>query len=168
MSSIEWFIRYLKASDWKSVSEIYQQGLDSGNASFETKSPTWELWDSSHLKECRIILQVDDEIAGWAALSPVSSRCVYGGVAEVSVYIAEKFQGQKFGAKLLEKLISESEENGIWTLQAGVFPENKASIHILKKLGFRKVGYREKIGQMNAIWRDTILLERRSNIIGMD
>ncbi|WP_299124406.1 GNAT family N-acetyltransferase [uncultured Winogradskyella sp.] len=159
--------RKLKETDWESVSKIYQEGLDTGNATFETNIPDWQEWNSAHIKECRIIAEINNTIIGWAALSPVSSRCVYGGVAEVSVYVSSKFSGQKIGTQLLKRLISKSEENGIWTLQAGIFPENKGSIIIHEKLGFRKVGYREKIGQMNGIWRNTILLEKRSESVGI-
>jgi phosphinothricin acetyltransferase len=159
--------RDLAENDWKQVSEIYRQGLATGNATFETNVPHWNEWSDGHFKNCRIIAQINGTIVGWAALSPVSSRCVYGGVAEVSIYVLPKFSGLKIGTKLLDRLIVESENNGIWTLQAGIFPENKGSLTIHKKLGFRKVGYREKIGKMNGIWRDTILLERRSDKIGI-
>ncbi|WP_296381455.1 GNAT family N-acetyltransferase [Winogradskyella sp.] len=159
--------RELKETDWEQVSSIYQEGLDTGNATFETNLPDWDSWNSGHIKECRLIAEIDNEIVGWAALSPISSRCVYGGVAEVSVYVSSKFSGQKIGTKLLEQLIVESENNGIWTLQAGIFPENKGSIIIHKRLGFRKVGYREKIGKMNGIWRNTFLFEKRSQSLGV-
>jgi phosphinothricin acetyltransferase len=158
--------RALKPSDWELVSRIYQEGLDTGHATFETNIPDWKDWDSGHLKDCRIVAEIDSEVVGWAALSPVSSRCVYGGVAEVSVYVSSKFSGQKIGTQLLKRLISESENMEIWTLQAGIFPENKGSITIHERLGFRQVGYREKIGKMNGIWRDTVLLEKRSDIVG--
>lgn len=160
--------RNLTAIDWGQVAEIYQQGLDTGNATFESTTPDWSEWDTGHLKNCRLIAEINDTIVGWAALSSVSSRCIYGGVAEVSVYVSREFKGQHIGTKLLEKLITESEKNGIWTLQAGIFPENKASLTIHEKTGFRKVGYRERIGQMNGVWRDTILLERRSNTVGVE
>jgi L-amino acid N-acyltransferase YncA len=155
-------------SDWVSVAKIYKQGIESGNATFQQEVPSWEEWDSSHLKTCRIVAVIKDEIVGWAALTPVSGRCVYAGVAEVSVYVSNKYIGQKTGTKLLEKLIMESEKAGIWTLQAGIFPENEASLKIHTNLGFRLVGYREKIGKMNGVWRNTVLLERRSMTIGVD
>lgn len=158
----------MNKNDWEEVSKIYQEGLDTGNASFETIVPNWSEWNKGHLKDCRIIAEIDNKIIGWSALSPVSSRCVYGGVTEVSVYVSSNFQGHKIGTKLLERLIVESENRGIWTLQAGIFAENKGSVLIHERLGFRKIGYREKIGKMNEIWRDTILLERRSKIIGID
>lgn len=166
--SAKLIFRELKEIDWKPVSRIYQEGLDTGHATFEVHLPNWNEWDSAHVKECRIIAEIDHKVVGWAALSPVSSRCVYGGVAEVSVYVSLKFSGQKIGSKLLERLITESEANGIWTLQAGIFPENKASIIIHERIGFRKVGYRERIGQMNGVWRDTVLLEKRSELVGVN
>lgn len=159
-------LRPFKKEDWTSVAEIYRQGIETGNATFQKEVPNWESWDSGHIKTCRIVASIDNEIIGWAALTPVSGRCVYAGVAEVSVYVASQYKGQKVGTKLLESLISESESEGFWTLQAGIFPENIASLKIHENLGFRKVGIREKIGKMNNIWRDTILLERRSKIVG--
>jgi L-amino acid N-acyltransferase YncA len=161
-------LRPLKKEDWPAVAEIYKQGIDTGNATFQTDIPTWEAWDSGHLKICRIVATNDDEIIGWAALTLVSGRCVYTGVAEVSVYVASSYKGQKIGTKLLESLISQSESEGFWTLQAGIFPENIGSIKLHEKLGFRQLGFREKIGKMNGIWRDTILLERRSKKVGIE
>lgn len=149
---------------WNRVAEIYQEGIDTGMATFEKNVPAWEDWDNNHLKSCRIIAEVKNKIAGWAALSPVSSRCVYGGVAEISVYVSERFRGDKIGQKLLKKLIVESELNGFWTIQSGVFPENTASINLHINEGFRQIGYRERIGQLNGVWKDNILLERRSKI----
>ena len=159
-------LRSLQESDWISVAEIYRQGIETNNATFQKEIPTWDIWDSAHIKTCRIVACLDNEIIGWAALSPVSGRCVYAGVAEVSVYVSNQYKGRKVGTKLLERLISESESGGFWTLQAGIFPENLASLKTHEKLGFRTVGYREKIGKMDNTWRDTILLERRSKIIG--
>jgi L-amino acid N-acyltransferase YncA len=159
-------IRTLQESDWIYVAEIYRQGIETNNATFQKEIPTWNDWDYAHIKACRIVACLDNEIIGWAALTPVSGRCVYAGVAEVSVYVSNQYKGRKVGTKLLEGLISESESEGFWTLQAGIFPENLASIKIHENLGFRTVGYREKIGKMNNTWRDTILLERRSKIIG--
>jgi phosphinothricin acetyltransferase len=161
-------LRPLKKEDWPAVAEIYKQGIDTGNATFQTDIPTWEAWDSGHLKICRIVATNDDEIIGWAALTLVSGRCVYTGVAEVSVYVASSYKGQKIGTRLLESLISQSESKGFWTLQAGIFPENIGSIKLHEKLGFRQLGFREKIGKMNGIWRDTILLERRSKKVGIE
>jgi len=157
-------IRPLLPADWPMVKAIYESGIATGNATFETSAPSWESWDAAHLPIGRFVAEQNTEICGWAALSAVSKRSVYAGVAEVSVYIAETHRGKRIGLLLLEKLIAESEQAGFWTLQAGIFPENEASLHLHKKVGFRIVGYREKIGQMNGVWRDTVLLERRSKI----
>ncbi len=151
---------------WQAVKIIYEEGIKTGNATFQQSAPEWEEWNNSHFAHSRIIALVDNKIAGWSALTPVSGRCVYAGVGEVSVYVAEKFRGQKIGSALLQELIKQSEVNIIWTLQAGIFPENKGSIKIHEENGFRTVGYREKIGQLNGIWRDTILMERRSKSAG--
>jgi phosphinothricin acetyltransferase len=157
-------ISKLEEIHWPQVKEIYEMGIAGGNATFQTTAPTWEEWDRGHIKTCRLIA-VKDTILGWAALSPVSARAVYAGVAEVSIYIHPDAQGQGIGSLLLEKLIKESEQQHFWTLQAGIFPENTASIHLHEKHGFRLVGRRERIGQMNGIWRDTVLMERRSGAI---
>lgn len=158
-------IRKMEPGDWKPVSEIYKQGIDTKNATFEISVPSWEEWDKSHLQKCRLIAEINHEAAGWAALSPVSSRYVYRGVAEVSVYILQSHYNKGIGTKLLRRLVEESEAAGIWTLQASVFPENTASINMHKTCGFREVGFREKIGMMDGKWRDTVLLERRSKKI---
>ncbi len=160
-------VRKMNAEDWNSVSSIYKQGIATGFATFETDVPDFETWDSAHLKTCRIVAIQGDEIVGWAALSPVSGRCVYGGVGEVSVYIAAKARGLGVGKLLMEQLILESEKEGLWTLQSGIFPENEASIQLHKKMGFRYIGKREKIGRtVEGIWRDNVLFERRSDVIG--
>ena len=151
-------------NDWFSVAEIYRQGIETGNATFETEIPSWERWDSAHLKSCRIIATYDNQIVAWAALIPDSRREVYRGVAEISIYVSNEFKGLGIGSQLIRKLIIESEKEGFWTLQASIFPENTASLKIHLDSGFRKVGFREKIGKMKDIWRDTILLERRSGI----
>jgi len=162
-------IAELKPSHYTAVKEIYEQGIATGNATFQTEAPSWEDWDKSHLSSCRLVaLNEDESVAGWAALTPVSGRCVYAGVAEVSVYIHSHCQGKGVGKKLMEELIRQSEENNLWTLQAGIFPENAASLRLHEKLGFRKIGYREKIGMMKKVWRDTIQLERRSKKVGVD
>lgn len=153
-------------SHYGQVSAIYREGLETGLATFQTNVPEWDEWDAGHLQSCRLGAFEGDELIGWAALSPVSSRCVYGGVAEVSIYISNKHRGKGIGRQLLTKLIEASEEAGIWTLQSGIFPENEASIQLHKICGFRLVGYREKIGQYNGQWRDTVLLERRSINVG--
>jgi len=158
-------IRGMMAGDWPSVMEIYAEGLRTGNATFQNEVPGWEEWDAAHIKNCRLVALVEDTIAGWAALTPVSGRCVYTGVAEVSVYVGEAFRGQGIGRDLLQALIIESESNGLWTLQAGIFPENIGSLRIHEKCGFRLVGRRERIGQMHGVWRDTLLLEKRSELM---
>ncbi|MBD2721618.1 GNAT family N-acetyltransferase [Hymenobacter armeniacus] len=159
----------MTAAHWPAVCAIYAEGLATGNATFTTAPPTWEAWDASHLAACRLVVAADgapEQLLGWAALSPVSSRCVYGGVAEVSVYIAEAARGQGVGRALLAALVQESEKQGLWTLQAGIFPENEASVRLHEAAGFRVVGRRERIGQLHGQWRDTLLLERRSATVG--
>lgn len=151
---------------WDAVKAIYLQGIATKQATFQTEAPTWEDWDKGHLPHLRYVLFIEDTVVGWAALTPVSSRCVYAGVSEVSVYIHEDFRGKGIGKMLLLKLISETEKENIWTLQAGIFPENLSSIALHEKLGFRQVGYRERIGKLDGVWKDTILLERRSKIAG--
>ena len=157
----------LKAKDWELVRSINLDGIATGVATFETSAPTWEKWDAGHFRKMRLVArEAEGEVLGWAALSPVSDRCVYGGVAEVSVYVGEHGRGRGVGRALLESLIEASEQNGIWTLQAGVFPENTASIKLHLSCGFREVGRRERIGKLNGVWRDTLLLERRSKNVG--
>lgn len=157
----------LTAAHWNQVRTIYEQGLATGNATFQTEAPTWEDWDNGHLGHSRLVAVNDaGQVLGWAALSPVSGRCVYGGVGEVSVYVAAGARGQGVGRQLLEALVSESEKQGMWTLQAGIFPENTASIRLHEAHGFRVVGRRERIGQLRGTWRDTVLLERRSAVVG--
>jgi phosphinothricin acetyltransferase len=159
-------IRPMMPTDWPAVRDIYQQGIDTGLATFETRSPEWEQWDQGHLAFGRLIADVVGSTAGWAALSPVSRREVYHGVTEVSVYVAARFRGQGVGRALLASLILESEAHGIWTLQAAMFPENQATIRLHRAAGFREVGRREKIGQLRGAWRDTVLYERRSAHVG--
>jgi phosphinothricin acetyltransferase len=154
-------------ADWEAVKQIYEEGIATGNATFQQQAPNWEEWNNDHLSHSRIIAKEDGTILGWAALTGISGRCVYAGVAEVSVYVSDKARGKGVGKKLLQKLIEESEANNIWTLQAGIFPENIASIKIHNASGFRTLGVRERIGQMNGIWRDTVLMERRSKTIGI-
>jgi len=160
-------IIYFTEEHYSQIADIYLQGIATGNATFQTTAPNWEDWDKSHLQHSRIGGFINNKMIGWAALSPVSSRCVYAGVAEVSVYIATTFQGKGLGYKLLDKLVLDSEQHGLWTLQSGIFPENLGSIKLHEKCGFRIIGYREKIGEMKGIWRDNIIMERRSKIVGI-
>ncbi|MEE8549840.1 MAG: N-acetyltransferase family protein [Gemmatimonadota bacterium] len=148
--------------------EIYLEGIGTQNATFETSCPDWEEWDAKHLEPSRLVAEVDGRVVCWAALSPVSDRCVYGGVAEVSVYIAADQQGKGIGSHLLSALVDESEKHGFWTLQAGTFPENSHSIALHQKFGFREVGRRKRLGKLGGRWRDVVLLERRSDVVGVD
>ena len=162
-------ITLMQANDWTSVAKIYNDGISSGFATFETSAPDYAVWNKAHLKACRLIATSSQEIIGWAALSPVSGRCVYGGVAEVSVYIATNARGLGIGKLLMKQLISDSEKEGLWTLQSGIFPENKASIELHKSMGFRYIGKREKIGKTaEGVWKDNLLFERRSTAIGIN
>jgi phosphinothricin acetyltransferase len=154
------------AADWPQVRGIYEEGIATGDATFETSAPSWEAWDAGHLATCRLVA-VDDRVIGWAALSAVSRRSVYAGVAEVSVYVGAKARGRGVGRQLLQALVAESERQGIWTLQAGIFPENHASLSVHERSGFRVVGRRERLGNMNGVWRDVVLLERRSTAVGI-
>src|SRR6185369_3855683 len=158
----------LHPGDWEQVKDIYLEGIATGNATFETAAPSWEQWDAAHLPFARLVARQAGSLIGWAALSPVSQRCVYGGVAEVSVYVSASSRRSGVGQKLLQSLIDESEQNGIWTLQAGMFPENTGSLALHQSCGFREIGRRQRIGKMNGIWRDTILLERRSTVVGVE
>jgi len=153
---------------WYEVKRIYEEGIATGNATFQTEAPTYEEWNRGHLTISRFVAVENEEILGWAALTPVSGRCVYAGVAEVSVYVASSVRGKGIGNALLQALIKSSEENNLWTLQAGIFPENIASIKLHEANDFRIIGIREKIGKMNGVWRDTVLLERRSKLVGND
>jgi L-amino acid N-acyltransferase YncA len=156
----------MRPDDWAAVRAIYLEGIATGNATFAQTAPEWEEWDAGHLPVPRMVARSDAAILGWAALSAVSSRCVYGGVAEVSIYVAESARGRGVGRQLMARLIADSEAAGIWTLQAGIFPENAASIALHQRAGFRMVGARERLGQMNGRWRDVMLLERRSAVTG--
>lgn len=159
-------IRAMTPEDWSHVAAIYAEGIATGCATFETNIPPYETWDKGHLTYCRFIAINENSILGWAALSPVSGRCVYGGVAEVSVYVSRTSRGIGVGKRLLEHLILESEDKGLWTLQSGIFPENRASISLHEKLGFRLIGKRERIGQLHGAWKDNLLFERRSEVVG--
>ena len=161
-------IRTLIFDDWERVRSIYLEGIATGQATFETRATSWAEWDSAHLPAPRLVATSEKRVVGWAAVSPVSSRAVYAGVAEVSVYVGNDSRGKGVGRGLLESLVVESERNAIWTLQASIFPENVGSIALHKSCGFREVGRRERIGKMNGVWRDTILLERRSKVVDCD
>jgi len=156
----------MKAEDWPAVKAIYQQGIDTGNATFESKVPDWQIWDRNHLDVCRLVTRADGKITGWAALSRVSAREVYAGVCEVSIYIASEARGSGVGTMLLNALINESEQNCIWTLEAKILAENTTSLKLHSACGFRKVGIRERIGRMSGNWRNTVLMERRSKTVG--
>lgn len=160
-------IDQMSENDWPQVRSIYLEGISTGQSTFETDAPVWEKWDDGHLPVARLVARDGDKVLGWAALSPVSRRHVYRGVAELTVYVAESARGRGHGRALLEALIAESERNGIWTLQASIFPENVASVELHRRCGFREVGRRERIGMMNGLWRDTLLFERRSRVVGV-
>lgn len=155
-------------ADWPNVSAIYLEGIRTGNATFETLAPTWEQWDRMHLSTARLVARRGRSVAGWAALSRVSQRSCYAGVAELSIYVATWARGQGVGEALMKAAIRESEAAGFWTLQGSIFPENKASLRLCESNGFRQVGRRERIGKRDGQWRDTILVERRSTNVGID
>lgn len=154
-------------SDWPEVARIYREGIETGDATFETSVPEWEAWDAGHLAACRLVYQLDDRMAAWAALNPVSTRPVYRGVAEHSIYVSGDARGRGVGTNLLEALAEASEEAGFWTLQTAIFPENEASVALHARIGFRVVGRRERLGLHHGRWRDVILMERRSATVGM-
>ncbi|MET1056616.1 MAG: N-acetyltransferase family protein [Pedobacter sp.] len=161
-------IENLKPAHWPEIRRIYLEGIATGQATLQTTAPSWDEWDKAHLANLRYVAIIKNEVAGWVALSPVSSRCVYAGVAEVSIYISGTFRGMGIGSQLLKHVISESEKSNIWTLQSGIFPENTASMRLHENEGFRLIGYREKVGKMLDKWRDVNLLERRSKIAGIN
>lgn len=161
------YMRAFNKQDFPAVKSIYQQGIETGHATFQERAKDWDEWNASLLVSCRLVAQLDEKVVGWATLSPVSTRSVYSGVAEVSIYVDLNIQGRGVGHALLSKLVSCSEEQGIWTLQASIFPENNASVSLHKKNGFKTVGLREKLGQMKGIWRDVVLMERRSDVVGL-
>ena len=161
----ELLVRDLRPDDWASVRDIYEDGIRSGDASFETEAPSWERWDAAH-PDLRLVAERDGSVVGWAALSPESSRHCYRGLAEESVYVAASAHGTGVGRALLERLVDLSERAGYWTLTAGVFPENVASLRLHRACGFREVGVRERLGESNGVWRDVVLLERRSTTVG--
>lgn len=158
-------IRDLRPGDWTAVRDIYEEGIRGANATFETESPSWEAWDAAH-SELRLVAERNGVVVGWAALSPVSGRCCYRGVGDVSVYVAGAARGEGVGRGLLDELVGRSERAGYWTLTAGVFPENEASLRLHQACGFRRVGVRERLGELRGVWRDVVLLERRSTLVG--
>jgi len=152
----------MTVSDWPAVREIFEQGIATRSATFETEAPSWEAWDASHLEGHRLVAFQDGAVTGWGALSAVSSRCVYEGVAEDSVYVSETARGRGVGKALLAELVAAADRDGIWTVQAGIFPENTASVALHAACGFRTVGIRERLGRLDGVWRDVVLMERRS------
>jgi phosphinothricin acetyltransferase len=158
-------VRDLRRDDWPEVSRIYEEGIATGNATFETDVPSWAAWDAAHLANHRFVAEHEDRVAGWIALLPVSPRRCYAGVAEISAYVAENARGQGVGRDLLATAIESSERGGIWTLQTGVFPENAPSLGLLRRFGFRVLGTQERIGRLHGVWRDVVLLERRSEVV---
>jgi L-amino acid N-acyltransferase YncA len=154
-------------ADWPTVAAIYKEGIATGHATFEDSVPDWREWNAKHLPDCRLVARAGGKVVGWSLLSPVSSRCVYKGVAEVSVYVKASMRGRGIGRVLLAAVVEAAEQAGIWTLQSGIFPENTASMTVHQQCGFRLVGYRERLGQMNGVWRDVVLMERRSKVVGV-
>jgi L-amino acid N-acyltransferase YncA len=158
-------LRAMGPGDWPVVRAIYEAGIATGNATFETAAPEWAAWDAAHLAAHRLVVRVEGRVVGWAALSPVSERCAYAGVAEDSIYVAPQAQGRGVGRALLQALVASAERGGIWTVQTGIFPENRASVRLHEACGFRVVGIRERLGRLHGRWRDVLLLERRSPLI---
>ena len=158
-------MRDLRPDDWPEVARIYEEGIATGNATFETEVPSWEAWDAAHLPEHRFVAERDGRVVGWIALLPVSSRCCYAGVAEISAYVAEDARGQGVGASCSRPRSRAPSATGIWTLQTGVFPENEPSLGLLRRFGFRALGTQERIGRLHGVWRDVVLLERRSEVV---
>jgi len=163
----------MKLDDWCQVRSIYLEGINTGNSTFDANVPDWERWDSAHLQQHRLVVREGGKILAWAALSPVSARSVYSGVAELSLYVSASHRGEGIGSVLLKAIIDSTENAGLWTLQAGIFPENTWSLRLVRRYGFKDIGKREKIGKMTygdfaGTWRDLVLLERRSTITGID
>ena len=156
----------LRAEHWPDVARIYAEGIATGNATFESNVPDWERWHAGHLAEHRFVALVDGRVAGWVAVSHVSDRCAYDGVVENSIYVAAEARGNGVGRALLERLIESTERAGLWTIQTGIFPENEASIRLHERVGFETVGVRKRLGKHNGVWRDVVLLERRSDKVG--
>lgn len=161
-------IHAMISSDWDRVREIFIEGIKTGNATFRTESPTWDEWNKDHLTNCRFVAKQNGEVVGWVALTPISSMCAFSGVVEISIYITSSAAGMGVGSRLLQHVIDSSEQNKIWTIQAMIFPENTASINLHRKFGFDEVGTRKQIGKLNEVWRDVVLLERRSTVVGIE
>jgi L-amino acid N-acyltransferase YncA len=159
-------VRELRPDDWPTVRSIYEDGIRGGDATFETEAPSWEAWDAVH-PQLRLVAERDGTVVGWAALSPYSPRRCYRGVGNVSVYVGQAERGTGVGRLLLEQLVDRSERAGYWTLSAGVFPENEASLRLHHACGFRVIGVRERLGQLEGVWRDAVWLERRSTVVGV-
>ena len=159
-------IEKMTDADWDAVRAIYLEGIATRNATFETESPSWDTWNNNHRPDCRLVARSNEKVLGWAVLSLVSRRPVYSGVAEVSVYVAADARGMGVGAALLGSFINASEKAGIWSLQAGLFKEISASITLHKGVGFREIGFQERKGSMDGVWRDVLLMERRSQVVG--
>ena len=155
----------MTAADWPAVAAILAEGIATGHATFETAPPPWEAWDAAHLPDQRLVATLDGEVVGWAALAPASSQCAFRGVAQNSVYVAERARGRGVGRTLLDALIASAESAGIWTLECGIFPENEASIALHERAGFRVLGVRERLGRLGDQWRDVAFLERRSRVV---
>jgi L-amino acid N-acyltransferase YncA len=155
----------MRPDDWPAVRAIYEAGIATGNATFETTAPDWPAWDATHLPDHRLVARLDGRVVGWTALAPVSDRCAYAGVVEDSIYVAPDAQGRGVGRALLAAVVTSAEQAGIWTVQTGIFPENETSVRLHQACGFRVVGVRERLGQLHGRWRDVLLLERRSPVI---
>ncbi|AXI07864.1 GNAT family N-acetyltransferase [Oceanobacillus sp. 143] len=158
----------MKENDWEQVHDIFIEGINTGNATFEKEAPSWEAWNKKYLEDCRLVVRDGDKVIGWAALLSTSTQKAYHGVAELSIYLGSESKGRGIGTSLLIALIKMSEAHGFWTLQSGIFIENSASIHLHEKAGFRKVGVRKRVGKLNGVWRDVMLMERRSEVVGVD
>ncbi|GAB3046636.1 GNAT family N-acetyltransferase [Virgibacillus ainsalahensis] len=161
-------IEKMSKADWNQVREIYLEGINTGNATFDTESPTWEEWNEKYAPTCRLVVKEEGNVIGWAALLPMNGKAAFYGVAELSIYLSPKSAGKGIGTRLLSELITASEANGFWTLQSGIFPENVTSIKLHRNAGFREVGVRRRLGRLNGVWRDVVMLERRSSVVGVD
>ncbi|MFC2947463.1 GNAT family N-acetyltransferase [Virgibacillus sediminis] len=158
----------MEKKDWEQVRDIYRDGINTGNATFDTETPDWEEWDRKYLPVCRLAAREGQRVVGWAALLPVNAKAAFSGVAELSIYLRAGTTGKGLGTRLMDELVKESELQGFWTLQAGIFPENKGSIRLHEKFGFERVGVRRRLGKLHGVWRDVLLMERRSNTVGIE